>query len=95
MNKFYKYFKNIRQNLNAKLMETAHYPNNAANFFCTPTCPTEIINTVHSNNSKKSGGYDNIDPNIIQHVTTNYKPINLHLKQFIYYVYCSQKGKDS
>ena len=39
-----------------------------ANYFCTPACPTEIINIVHSNNSKKSGGYDNIDPNIIQHV---------------------------
>ena len=73
VNEFNKYFTNIGQNLNAKLNQTVHDPthyinNNPANFFCTPTCPTEIINIVHSNNSKKSGGYDNVDPNIIQHV---------------------------
>ena len=51
---------------------TRHYirlrfiKNNAAIFLYTPTCPTKTINIVH-NNSKKSGGNDNIDPNIIQH----------------------------
>ena len=73
VNEFNKYFTNIGQSLNAKLTQTVHDPthyinNNPANFFCTPTCPTEIINIVHRNNSKKYGGYDNIDPNIIQHV---------------------------
>ena len=63
----------IGQHCNANLMQIAHDPtrftnNNAANLFCTSTCPTEIISIVHSYNSKKSGGYDNIDPNIIQHV---------------------------
>ena len=70
MNEFNKY---LGQNLNAKLIQTVHDPthfmnNTAANVFCIPTCPTEIINIVHSNNSKKSGDYDCIDPNIIQHV---------------------------
>jgi len=73
VNEFNKYFTNIGQNLNAKLIQTVHDPthyinNNPGNLFCTPTCPTEIINIVHSNNSKKSGGYENIYPNIIQHV---------------------------
>ena len=72
VNEFNKYFTNIGQNPNAKLIQTVHDPthyinNNPANFFCTPTCHTEIINN-YSNNSKKSGGYDNIDPNIIRHV---------------------------
>ena len=72
MNQFNKYFRNISQDLNAKLMQTAHDPtrfinNNVANVFCTPTCPTKIFTIVHSDNSRKSGGYDNIDPNIIQH----------------------------
>ena len=73
VNEFNKYFTNICQNLNVKLTQTVHDPthyinNNPANFFCTQTCPTEIINIVHSNNSKKYGGYDNVDPNIIQQI---------------------------
>ena len=57
VNELNKYFTNIGHNLNAKVIQTVHDPthyinNNPANSFCTPTCPTEIINIVHSNNSK-------------------------------------------
>ena len=70
VNEFNNYFTKIGQIINTNVMQTAHHPthfinNNAAIFFCTPTCPTEIINIVHSNNSKNSGGYDKLTQTLV------------------------------
>ena len=37
-------------------------------FFCTTTYPEEIINIVRKANSKKSSGFDNVNPYIIKKV---------------------------
>ena len=49
---------------------------NASSFFCTPTYSEEIINIVKKANSKKSSGFDNVDPHII--------------KQIILHLHCAQ-----
>ena len=41
---------------------------NASSFFCTPTYSEEIINIVKKANSKKSSGFDNVDPHIIKQI---------------------------
>ena len=41
---------------------------NALRFFCTPTYPEEITNIVKKANSKKSSGFDNVDPYIMKQV---------------------------
>ena len=73
MDHFNNYFTNIGHRLNVNLTQTGNDPTqfikkNASSFFCTPTYSEEIINIVKKANSKKSSGFDNVDPHIIKQI---------------------------
>ena len=72
MDHFNNYFTNIGHRLNVNLTQTGNDPTQFIEkhqvFFCTPAYSEEIINIVKKANSKKSSGFDNVDPYIIQQV---------------------------